>query len=221
MRAGPTSPAWRRRSRPAISPRPAPSATPSRAPRPPSDSPRPAGSAPSSRRRRRAATAARSSASHPCFAPACRPRAETAMENVPVSFVDAFLLALAPVAAVVLAIAFVLLRRRQRALVEANAAVASERDRIRFALEGSSLTIWDWDVASDSMWLNANWKQMLGAEPGESRAPIADLFALVHRDDVERVKQAAIDALKGTAERFDAEFRIRANDGTWLWIRTR
>jgi len=143
------------------------------------------------------------------------------MENVPVSFVDAFLLALAPVASVVLAVAFVLLRRRQRALEQANAAVASERDRIRFALEGSSLTIWDWDVAADVMWLNANWKQMLGAEPGESRAPIADLFALVHRDDVERVKQAAIDALKGTAERFDAEFRIRANDGTWLWIRTR
>ena len=143
------------------------------------------------------------------------------MEIVPVSFVDAFLLALAPVASVVLAIALVLLRRRQRALVEANAAVASERDRIRFALEGSSLTIWDWDVAADSMWLNANWKQMLGAEPGESRAPIADLFALVHRDDVERVQQAAIEALKGTAERFDTEFRIRANDGTWLWIRTR
>ncbi|NJD89154.1 MAG: PAS domain S-box protein [Betaproteobacteria bacterium] len=143
------------------------------------------------------------------------------MDQVTVSFVDAFLLALAPVASVVLALALVLLRRRQRALEQANAAVASERDRIRFALEGSSLTIWDWDVASDSMWLNANWKQMLGAEPRESRAPIADLFALVHRDDVERVKQAAIDALKGTAERFDAEFRIRANDGTWLWIRTR
>ena len=143
------------------------------------------------------------------------------MTGLPINFVDAFLLAILPVAAALMGLALVMLRRRKAAVERAGADLANERERIRFALEGSSLTIWDWDIAADRIWLNANWRAMLGAAPAETRGPIAEVFALVHPDDVERVQQAAIKALKGTSERFDAEFRIRSNDGAWLWIGTR
>lgn len=143
------------------------------------------------------------------------------MGDIPVSFVDGLLLGLVPAATAVLAAAFLQLRRRQRAIERSAAELGRERDRLRFALEGSSLTIWDWDVAADAVWLNANWRQMLRAEPAETRVPIAELFARVHPDDAGRVRNAAIEALKGTVERFDAEYRVRADDGAWLWIGTR
>ncbi|MCM2327187.1 MAG: PAS domain S-box protein [Lysobacter sp.] len=142
------------------------------------------------------------------------------MAGIPFSLVDAFLLAILPVAAGLLATAFYMLRRRQRALELASAELAREHDRVRLALAGSSLTIWDWDVASDSIWLNANWREMLGGTPEETRGPIAGVFALVHPDDVERVHGEAVAALKGEAERFDTEYRIKTLDGGWRWIRS-
>ncbi len=124
-------------------------------------------------------------------------------------------------AAALLGTAFVMLRRRQGALEKANADLARERERVHFALEGASLTIWDWDIASDAVWLNANWKEMLGERPAETRTSMQALVGLVHPDDIGRVRTDGIAMLKGTAERFDDEYRIRGAEGSWRWIRTR
>ena len=143
------------------------------------------------------------------------------MSSIAIPVVDAFLLAILPVAALLLGIALVLLRRRSAARDVAIADLARERDRVRHALEGSSLTIWDWDIATDSIWLNANWREMLGAPSAETRGPIALLLDLVHPEDLGRVQHAAADSLKGSAAHFDAEYRVRDVDGAWHWIRTR
>jgi PAS domain S-box-containing protein len=141
--------------------------------------------------------------------------------NIPIGAVDAFLLVVLPVAAVLLGVALVTLRRRASALDVANARLAEERDRVRNALDGSALTIWDWDIASDSIWLNSNWKAMLGDWPTETQTSMTELLTVVHPDDLARVRSAALDALRGNAEMFDAEIRVRGSDGTWRWIRTR
>ncbi len=134
--------------------------------------------------------------------------------------VDFFLLALLPVAAALLGAVLQILRKRQAELDEATAKLGAERDRVRNALEGASLTIWDWDIATDSMWLNANWREMLGHYPDETRCTMSDLLELVHQDDLDRVRQAALETLKGMTEHFDTEFRVRTESG-WAWIRTR
>jgi PAS domain S-box-containing protein len=123
-------------------------------------------------------------------------------------------------AAALLAAMLKILRLRKAELDEAQARLASERERVRNALEGASLTIWDWDIAADTIWLNANWKEMLGHYPEETRCSMSELLALVHPDDVGDVRQAAFEVLKGTSDHFDAEFRVR-DEGPWLWIRTR
>jgi PAS domain S-box-containing protein len=138
-----------------------------------------------------------------------------------IGFIDAFLLALLPLAAALLGTAFVMLRRRQGALEKANAELARERERVHFALEGASLTIWDWDIESDAVWLNANWKEMLGERRAETRTSMKALVGLVHPDDIGRVRTDGVAMLKGTAERFDDEYRIRGAEGSWRWIRTR
>ncbi|MBX3672420.1 MAG: PAS domain S-box protein [Burkholderiales bacterium] len=143
------------------------------------------------------------------------------MTDFAIPYVDAFLLALVAAAVAVLAAAFLTLRRRQRALERANADLAAERDRIRFGLEGSSLTVWDWDVAADALWLSANWREILGGAPAETRCPIAEAYALVHPDDAGKLQESAVAVLKGATGSFDAEFRIRGDDGGWRWIRSR
>ena len=120
------------------------------------------------------------------------------MPDLQVSFADVFLLAILPVAAILLGVALAMLRNRRVALDRAIADLERERDRVRNALEGSSLTIWDWDVASDTIWLNANWKEMLGARPEETSCRIVELLPLIHPDDLERVRNAGIALLKAT-----------------------
>ncbi|MDH5263966.1 MAG: PAS domain S-box protein [Betaproteobacteria bacterium] len=144
------------------------------------------------------------------------------MAGIPTPLLETGLLAILPVAVILLGTVLALLRRKRIDLERALAALARERDRVRNALEGSPLTIWDWDIANDSVWLNSNWREMLGDRPGESQSPIAELVALVHPDDLERVQKAGTDAIKGAAGQFDAEFRVRCVDGTtWRWIRCR
>ena len=143
------------------------------------------------------------------------------MSSFPISFADAFLLAIVPIAAILLGVTLRILANRRVALLRAFADLERERDRVRSALEGSSLTIWDWDIVADTIWLNSNWKEMLGGSPDESRVSIASLLALVHPDDIERVRAAGVDCLKGTAVQFDAEYRVRDIDNAWIWIRSR
>jgi PAS domain S-box-containing protein len=143
------------------------------------------------------------------------------VSGLAIPYVDAFLLALVAAAVAVLAAAFLTLRKRQQALERANTDLAAERDRIRFGLEGSSLTVWDWDIVADALWLSANWREILGGAPAETRGPIAEAYALVHPDDAGKLRAAAVAVLKGATGNFDAEFRIRGDDGGWRWIRSR
>jgi PAS domain S-box-containing protein len=136
------------------------------------------------------------------------------------STIDLFLLAILPVAAVLLTVALLTSRRRRADLSRADARLEAERDRVRNALEGASLTIWDWDLVADKVWFNANWMEMLGQRPEETVWSMGDLLRLVHPGDVENARQAGLNAIKGATPYFDAEFRLRV-EGGWIWIRSR
>ncbi|MGE0357925.1 MAG: PAS domain S-box protein [Burkholderiales bacterium] len=137
------------------------------------------------------------------------------------TYVDAFLLAILPVAAILLGLVLAMLRRRGAALDRAMADLAAERDRVSFALEGSSLAIWDLDLVTGTVWLSANWREMLGEAPAPTHVAAASLAELVHPEDLGGVRESAIAALKGRAEHFDAQFRFRDARGGWIWIRSR
>jgi hypothetical protein len=50
---------------------------------------------------------------------------------------------------------------------------------------------------------------------------IEDWRALIHPEDVAAVKHASDDAIQGTGERIDCEFRVRRRDGTYAHVRAR
>ena len=123
--------------------------------------------------------------------------------------------------AVVSPILLVLARARggeQRALAEASSA----RDRLHDALEGSNLAVFDWDTSGgNSIHLSPTWRVMLGHEPAETRCTVQELFSLVHPDDVKRVRDAAVETLKGRTARYDNIHRVRRADNTYIWIHSR
>ncbi len=112
------------------------------------------------------------------------------------------------------AAAFLTLRGAQRR----RAGEAADAERLRLALSGGDLALWDLDIVTDRSVVNERWSTMLGYQPGEITADDAGWRGLVHPDDRERVVALQEAHLAGRSEAFEATYRIRHRDGHYLWI---
>jgi PAS domain S-box-containing protein len=94
-------------------------------------------------------------------------------------------------------------------------------ERLELALASSDLTLWDWDVVTGQVYLNAQWANLSGQPRGESEVPIEELQALMHPEDAPRVQATLAAARAGGASHYAVDYRIRRADGTWRWIASR
>lgn len=106
--------------------------------------------------------------------------------------------------------------RRRRA----EAALLASRERLELAVQGSNLTIWDWDIVNDRTEYAGRFDQLLRRAPGESRASSAHWEASLHPDDHERVFKA-LRAHLDHNEPYDIEYRLYTVNGTYRWFRSR
>ncbi|HEX2828491.1 MAG TPA: CHASE domain-containing protein [Burkholderiales bacterium] len=119
------------------------------------------------------------------------------------------------------ALVWVLATLRERALRLAQrmtAQLRESRERLSLALEGSDLALFDLDVMSGTVTLSPLWNAMLGGKPAVTITSIESLEAIVHPDDRPHLKNALVATLKGEAECYDVEHRVRTHEGAWKWI---
>lgn len=99
-----------------------------------------------------------------------------------------------------------------------EAALAEAETRWNFALASAGQGMWDVDLRKGRTSYSATWTDMLGYEPGELDGEPDLWFTLVHPDDLERVKAADEETVRGSVEYFSSEFRMRRKDGSYIWI---
>ena len=92
-------------------------------------------------------------------------------------------------------------------------------ERMSLAVESAQLALWDWDVASDRVWMTEEGRKFFGFEPGEP-LHYADLAGRVHPDDG-AVRATAIQHALETGGSYEAEYRIILPDGSVRWIAAR
>ena len=63
------------------------------------------------------------------------------------------------------------------------------KERLDFALAGSSLALWDWDLATNTVYFNQGWGLLLGNQPSEARYRGEDVIGWVHPEDLERCQE--------------------------------
>ena len=104
----------------------------------------------------------------------------------------------------------------------AEAALRESEERFALAVAGSSDGIWDWDIASQQMFLSERAQRLYGLEPGTTLRPRAEWRALikVHPEDVQRQVELVEDDLAGGAA-YDGEWRVLHPDGHYRWVRVR
>ena len=97
-----------------------------------------------------------------------------------------------------------------------------ERDRLAYAMEGSRLAMWELEMETGAIQLSANWTALMGGPvSGDTLIPIAELIDRVPPKEQEECWAAVRAVLRGKSDYYDVEHRVRRNDGTLLWIRSR
>jgi PAS domain S-box-containing protein len=115
-----------------------------------------------------------------------------------------------------------LLRQIRRAAASERALRQSE-ERYALAMEGANEGFWDWDVASDRLFLSPKMKMLDGQGAECEIGSRADWMShiVMHPDDAPRFEAALKDHLEGRTPRFDCEYRVRHSNGDWHWLLAR
>jgi len=91
-------------------------------------------------------------------------------------------------------------------------------ERLTFALDGSRLGIWDWDLTDNSVQFDARWCAMLGLDHATTPMTLETWSSRVHPDDLERCYADLKAHLERRSKTYENVHRLRHANGQWLSI---
>ncbi|MFA7430822.1 MAG: PAS domain-containing protein [Rhodospirillaceae bacterium] len=112
-------------------------------------------------------------------------------------------------------------RRRQRAdaaLQHSRQALSASLQRFERAIAGSTAAMWEFDLRTYDGYLAPQWEDMLGWR--DVRDPYRTWRDNLHPEDRDRVLTEMRAHLDSHAP-FNTEYRLRAANGTWRWVKAR
>ena len=113
------------------------------------------------------------------------------------------------------------LNRMAAALHERTVAARRGEERLTLALEGSDQSLFDWDIPGNRIYYSARASTLRGGSDQAMEGTPEAMRAFVHPDDLAGLLENMKDALAGKTPIYEAAFRVRHNDGRWLWVRSR
>jgi signal transduction histidine kinase len=93
------------------------------------------------------------------------------------------------------------------------------QQRMRLAASAADLSLWEWDIVRDEIWVTEKGRERAGVGASE-RIDFARFLQAIHPDDREPTQRAVRRALEGGDE-FEAEYRVMDRDGATRWIAAR
>jgi two-component system, cell cycle sensor histidine kinase PleC len=103
---------------------------------------------------------------------------------------------------------------------EADASLTLATTRLDKALDGGQCGLWDWNLDDGRIFWSQSMFSILGMIPNGALLTFADIVHRLHTDDA-RIDEIVDDLLQGRRKVFDNEFRMRHEDGSWVWLRAR
>jgi PAS domain S-box-containing protein len=114
------------------------------------------------------------------------------------------------------------LKEHEAAIIEASMKEARKTaQRLEIALAGSQISVWETDLRTNEIWLDAAWATYLGKPKAETFTNSVELRALVHPDDHMHVAAVAVQAMKGEIPDYEVEHRVQSASGEWKWIQSK
>jgi two-component system cell cycle sensor histidine kinase PleC len=97
---------------------------------------------------------------------------------------------------------------------------SARRARVNLALNRGRCGLWTWDIGRGRIVWSASMFGVLDLAERSDHWTVAELQALVHPDDMSLERIAGLAAVRA-GDYIDVEFRMRAADGRWVWLRKR
>ena len=97
-----------------------------------------------------------------------------------------------------------------------------QRERLELALHASGEGFWEWDPATDQLFLSASLRTQIGLPEDGQAIRGEDYLARMHPDDVENVRAMLGGLLRSESDSpAELNFRIRDAGDEWRWTRVR
>jgi PAS domain S-box-containing protein len=114
-----------------------------------------------------------------------------------------------------------MLWRQLRRIETGERALRDSEERYALAMEGANEGHWDWDLATDRLYLSSTMAKLEGqGKHHVTTTRTAWLTKIdIHPDDTTRLEAALRDHFDGRAPSFECEYRVR--DGNWRWLLAR
>lgn len=90
--------------------------------------------------------------------------------------------------------------------------------RYKYALEASQIGIWDWDLVTNKVYFDKNWKEMLGFSNEELASELSEWDKRVHPDDKEQAIKDIKDNQNKKTNAYINIHRLKHKNGNWVWI---
>ncbi len=111
---------------------------------------------------------------------------------------------------------------QKKTVKKSTNSLKSKTLRYALALQGTQDGIWDWNLENNKIFYSDRWKNMLGLKKGQKfgNSP-QKWFKRVHPHDLPQLLHLIDVHLEGKTDYFKAEYRIRSENGDYLWVLSR
>jgi len=100
---------------------------------------------------------------------------------------------------------------------KAEKELKDSKDKLNIALEIGKIGVWEWDLRSDDVFLDARVEKMFGLEPGTVNLTYNDIENLLHQEDIMHFKKTISKALNEDMS-FETIFRISTRENEEKYI---
>ena len=93
-------------------------------------------------------------------------------------------------------------------------------ERLELVMEASGAGIWDQDLTTGAVFLDRQWKAIIGYKEDEIKNKSSEWQNRIYPQDALLLQQSISGAQKRKESKYEAEYRLLHKDGTYRWIRT-
>lgn len=101
---------------------------------------------------------------------------------------------------------------------QAEIALQKSEEQLQLALEASGDGLWDWNIATRTVYLSPRYSQMLGYIPDELPGNFETWENLVHPNDKPWVLDILNAHLQDSTVQYAFDYRVKTKAGEWKWI---
>lgn len=115
-----------------------------------------------------------------------------------------------------------LLKTKQADLLETEANLVREQNRIASLLDGVRIGTWEWNLVENSVDINTQWARILGYRLDELQPmDMRKKWEFTHSDDADKAQSQLAAHIRGQKDYYECELRLRHKKGHWIWAAER